>query len=238
MMITEARMPQPHDPYKTQPLLPLAAIVARPVALPLAAIVALAVVPVLLITTLLLLWGGPRPAGTPATALLPSPTLGIARVALAVGLPRAVVAYDAPDGRVVGALEPGRTYRVTARSRLAWLQLDVAPPGAPANLVWVAAHELPELGLTAGLADLAPPAPTPAPQIVYVAVPGPAAPPAPAPADAPALPEPTRAPTTTYLIPPATPAPRSVVVRPFPTAPPCRLRELGSTLRICNGLTP
>ncbi|NTU83552.1 MAG: hypothetical protein HGA45_29980 [Chloroflexales bacterium] len=135
----------------------------------------------------------------------------------------------------MGALEAGRAYVVTARSGLAWAQLDVALPGAPANQVWVSAAEVPELSVAANVADLATPMPAPAPQVIYVAAQPGAPTPAPAAEVASQLePEPTPA----YLIPPATPAPRSVVVREFPTAPPCRLGEVGSALRVCNGVVP
>lgn len=222
----------PNDPYQTQPLPPLTQALARPVSLPLAGLIALALAPSLLVAALLL-WADPAPSAPPALGLLPSPTLGIARAAApAHGLARATVAYDAPGGAPIGALEPGRAYRVIARAGLAWVQLDVAGPGEAPNLVWVAAGDIPEVAAVAGLADLATPAPTAAPEIVYVAAPAPArpAPAAPA-AEAPA-------PTSGYLLPPATPAPQPMVVRAFPTAEPCTLREVGASLRVCNGIVP
>ena len=48
-------------------------------------------------------------------------------------LDRAVVAYSAPDGAVVGALEPGRAYTVTARLSTRWVQIDAVGGG----LIWV-----------------------------------------------------------------------------------------------------
>ncbi len=48
-------------------------------------------------------------------------------------LDRAVVAYSAPDGAVIGALEPGRPYTVTARLSTTWVQIDAMGGG----LVWV-----------------------------------------------------------------------------------------------------
>lgn len=216
----------PHDPHKTQPLSPLPPLtqtLARPIALPLPALVILALGPALLVAATLLLWGGiGRPAPAPAL-LVASPTPALARGAAGPSLSRATVAYASPGGAVVGALEPGRGYAVTARSGLDWVQLDVARPGEPANLVWVAAADVPEVAGVAGLADLATPAPSPTAQVVYVAAPAePAAP----------------APTQTYILPPATPAPQPIVMLPVPTTPPCSLRELGAVLRPCNGIVP
>src|SRR5262245_51260692 len=54
------------------------------------------------------------------------------------GLGRAVVAYSAPNGDVLGAIEQGRAYRLVARSGLDWLQLQVDGSG----LIWVKAQEL------------------------------------------------------------------------------------------------
>jgi hypothetical protein len=171
--------------------------------------------------------------------MLATPTLGLSRsvgvvAAQAPGLPRALVAYAEPNGLVIGALEPGRPYRLVARSGLAWAQLDVAYAGAPPNLVWVRAEELPELRALA-VADLSTPVPTPAPPVRYVAAPAAPAPAAPAPpSDLAPLPEQP----PVYLIPPATPRPRSVVIAPYPTTAPCRIGELGAAFRICNGVTP
>jgi hypothetical protein len=87
-------------------------------------------------------------------------------------LTRAVVAFDAPDGQVLGAIEGGRRYRVLARSGLSWAQLDVDGSGA----VWV---RLAELDALAGALDLATPVPTPPPQVRYItSLPAPAPPPA------------------------------------------------------------
>jgi hypothetical protein len=72
-------------------------------------------------------------------------------------LDRAVVAYAAPDGAVLGAVEAGRPYTAVARWNTTWAQLDVGnqtPDGQPAP-IWVRLGDLP--GLTvAGLPDLAP----------------------------------------------------------------------------------
>src|SRR4051812_25779904 len=39
-------------------------------------------------------------------------------------LRRAVVAYDAPGGNVIGAIEQGRAYTILARFGVDWLQID------------------------------------------------------------------------------------------------------------------
>jgi len=48
-------------------------------------------------------------------------------------LDRAVVAYSASGGAVIGALEPGRPYTVTASLSTTWVQIDAMGGG----LVWV-----------------------------------------------------------------------------------------------------
>jgi hypothetical protein len=73
-------------------------------------------------------------------------------------LRRAVVAYDSPNGNVIGAIEQGRAYTVLARFGSDWLQADVVGSGA----VWLKADQV--LDLPADLVDLAP---TAAPVIVY-----------------------------------------------------------------------
>ncbi len=218
----------PSDPYKTQPLTPITQTLSRSVTLPVPIVVALTVILALLLVTLMLVWNSILVPTSVPVVLLATPTLGIARgvasphvVALPRALAHAAVAYAAPSGAVVGALEPGRAYAVTARSGMAWVQINVARSGETSNLVWVATADVPEVDAVVALSDLATPAPTTTPQIVSVAVS--------------IAPNPT---TSTYLIPPATPAPRSVVMRTVPTALPCTLRELGSVLRICNGVTP
>lgn len=92
---------------------------------------------------------------TPALQLLPTPQPA------GDVLPRAVTAYAAPGGAILGAIEPGRPYAIVARAGSEWLQLNVQDSG----LVWV---RWADSGLVpAGeLADLTP-AP---PQVVYVEV--------------------------------------------------------------------
>jgi hypothetical protein len=53
-------------------------------------------------------------------------------------LARAVVAYDAPDGKVLGAIEPGRPYQLLARSGTAWVLLAIEGSG----MVWVRRDDL------------------------------------------------------------------------------------------------
>lgn len=224
------QMTTPTDPYKTQRLTDLAREAARPITLPAYALILPALALILVLGLTLFITAQPRQQTTAAPRLrVATPTLGLVAPTLAPALAHALVAYAAPDGLVLGALEPGRPYRLVARSGVTWAQLDVAAPGQQANLVWVRAETLPELRGIA-VADLATPLPTPAPQIIVVAAPT-VAPVAPVQAEA-------LAPTPVYLIPPATPAPRSIVMREFPTAAPCRLNEVGSVLRICNGVTP
>jgi hypothetical protein len=85
----------------------------------------------------------------------------------ALALARPVVAFDAPHGAALGALEAGRPYAV-AQERDGWRQLDAAGSG----LVWVRAWEMD--GTPAPLptpqptAAPAPPRPAPAPVVAPV----------------------------------------------------------------------
>jgi len=97
------------------------------------------------------------PAVAPPTA---APAAQVAAVAPNT-LRRAVVAYDAPAGSVLGAIEQGRAYQVLARYGADWLQAEVAGSG----IVWLRADQV--LDLPADLANLQP---TAAPQIVYEVV--------------------------------------------------------------------
>jgi len=110
-------------------------------------------------------------------------------------LARAVVAYAAPGGKVLGAIEPGRGYALLARSGTAWVQLAIDGSGR----VWVRRDEL------EGVVDIATPLPTEQP-IGIAAEQQRAAP------DAIAA---TAAPTTPAGVPPApTPTvPRTIVYR-------------------------
>lgn len=99
----------------------------------------------------------PLPNGPPPTAV---PAAQVAAV-LPNGLRRAVVAYDSPNGSVIGAIEQGRAYTVLARFGADWLQADVTGSG----VVWLKADQV--LDLPAGLADLQP---TEAPSVIYQVV--------------------------------------------------------------------
>jgi hypothetical protein len=106
-----------------------------------------------------------QPANTPAAAPTNAPAATSAAIAsnppaaspLPVGgLQRAVVAYAAPDGAVIGPIEAGRAYTPTARLGLEWTQIDATGSGK----VWIAARELQP---DPALADLTPPTPIPQP---------------------------------------------------------------------------
>ena len=87
------------------------------------------------------------PVSVPDQAgISPTPTLGVPAVKApqTPRLEKAVIAYDAPDGSELGALEPGRSYTVVARYGAAWAQLDA--PGS--GLVWVKAVDI---GAQAGI---------------------------------------------------------------------------------------
>lgn len=131
----------------------------------------------------------PRPAPTPASPIImiataPAqlvPTAAPPMQQVAAVLPntlrRATVAYDAPEGNVLGAIEQGRAYSVLARYGADWLQADVTGSG----VVWLRSADV--LDLPADLADLQPP---PAPVVIerpiYVSAPVEAVP-TPAPAE-------------------------------------------------------
>jgi hypothetical protein len=83
-------------------------------------------------------------------------------------LGQSVVAYDAPGGAVLGAVEAGRGYELAGRAG-AWVQVDVAGSG----MVWLRASDLPGVDLP-GLPDLATPTATPEPPTPQPATPQPA----------------------------------------------------------------
>lgn len=115
---------------------------------------------------------------------------------------RAVVAYDAPDGAALGAIEQGRAYQVLARFGAEWLQADVVGSG----VVWLRQADV--FDLPVDLADLQPP---PAPAVVYVAAPQV---PAEQPPAAPELAAPTPAPEQQYAVTsaPAAPPQQTVIL--------------------------
>jgi len=94
----------------------------------------------------------------------PRPTADVAKAAAVAPntLGRAAVAYDSPNGSVIGAIEQGRAYTVLARYGADWLQLNVSGSG----VVWLRSVDV--TGLPADVADLAP---APAPAVVYVSAP-------------------------------------------------------------------
>jgi hypothetical protein len=96
------------------------------------------------------------PAVMPPTAV----PIQVAAV-LPNALRRAVVAYDAPAGNVLGAIEQGRSYAVLARFGSDWLQADVMGSG----VVWLKADQV--LDLPPGLVDMQP---APQPQVIYQVV--------------------------------------------------------------------
>jgi hypothetical protein len=135
-------------------LLLIGLIVGRIRSMPSAAVQPTPPLPVIIIAS-------PLPQGPVPTAVPPA-----AQVAAYApnALRRAVVAYDAPGGNVLGAIEQGRTYTVLARYGSDWLQANVDRSG----VVWLKADQV--LDLPADLVDLEP---TPAPVVierpVYVA---------------------------------------------------------------------
>jgi hypothetical protein len=131
----------------------------------------------------------PAPVILVATPL-PATFIPIAASSVELLLLRAVVAYDAPDGTVLGATLPGRPYQLVARSGAAWVLLAVEDSGS----VWVRRDEL------EGVVDLA--APLPSAQTIVItneqqrtapdALPATTAPPTPTgapPASAPTVPQ-------------------------------------------------
>ena len=122
----------------------------------------------------------PKAIPTPALAIIiatppPAPPTSVPVQQVAAVLPNtlrgAVVAYDAPDGTVLGAIEQGRTYQLLARFGAEWLQADVQGSG----VVWLRTDQV--LDLPAGLADLEPPpAPVVIERAIYVSAPVLAAP--------------------------------------------------------------
>jgi hypothetical protein len=94
----------------------------------------------------------PRSAATPAAAALAPATLPVPAVNPTVSptvaaLARAIVAYDAPGGSPIGALEPGRSYQMI-EERNGWRQLAMTPGGA----IWARTWEMD---------GIPPPTPTP-----------------------------------------------------------------------------
>lgn len=144
---------------------------------------------------------------TPRAEVMPTPAAQAAAL-LPHTLHSAVVAYDAPAGNVIGAIEQGRGYTLLARYGVDWLQADVQGSG----VVWLRAAEV--LDMPAGLADMQPPpAPVVVERPVYVSAPAYRAanePPA------------ATAPETSYEItsaPPSSDSPAAPAAAPAPAAP-------------------
>ncbi|WP_165360851.1 hypothetical protein [Candidatus Chloroploca sp. Khr17] len=114
-------------------------------------------------------WPRPEPVALPDATNPAPPT---AATAARPVLPRAVVAFAAPDGVAVGALEPGRPY-TTLTTQDGWLRIAADGSGT----VWIRAWELTGSG---------PPTATPTATALPTATPRPAPPPPAAPV-APAL---------------------------------------------------
>lgn len=121
----------------------------------------------LALATWVLLTGGltgglpPQAAATSAAAALASATLpdpGAAPTVTPTGaaLTRAIVAYDAPGGVPIGAMEPGRPYQVI-EERDGWRQLMMTPGGA----IWARAWEMDGLPPPTLTPTAPPPSPVP-----------------------------------------------------------------------------
>lgn len=129
-------------------------------------VAALAVV-ALLALAVVALRGQASPAPAAAAVASEAPT-----GSPAARLPRAMLAYGAPDGAPMSALDSGRPYAVVGRSGDGWLQLDVGEP----KPVWVRAWDGAAFGAVPDLATPTPePTATPVPYTpAYVPLPDPA----------------------------------------------------------------
>jgi hypothetical protein len=87
---------------------------------------------------------------------VPATLLPLVAPSAELRLMRSVVAYDAPDGKVLGAIEPGRRYELLARSGAAWALLAFEGSGR----VWVRRDEL------EGVVDVATPLPIEQPIVI------------------------------------------------------------------------
>ncbi|MEM8534391.1 MAG: hypothetical protein AAGF95_26325 [Chloroflexota bacterium] len=106
--------------------------------------------PVLIVST-------PTPTRTPVVTVTP-----LAHTQLTESqLNAAVVAYDAPDGNVLGPIDAHRAYTITARYGTDWLQADIVGSG----LVWIRSREIGTVTIAAALPDLRP---VPTAEVVYV----------------------------------------------------------------------
>lgn len=122
------------------------------------------------------LWRAPVPALPAAASATPTERAATSASGEATDAPgqsarldRAMVAYSAPEGDVIGAIEPGRAYTVTARLNTTWVQIDTVGGG----LVWVHADAIRLApSLIAAVPDLATPTarPTAAPPPIAIPV--------------------------------------------------------------------
>jgi hypothetical protein len=121
---------------------------------------------IVLVVVLVAIWPA-RPEAPSVAMPTPAPVILVATTVPATPVPilassaelhlvRAVVAYDAPDGKVLGAIEPGRPYQLVARSGAAWVQLAIEGSGS----VWVRRQDL------EGVVDVATPLPTAEPIVI------------------------------------------------------------------------
>jgi hypothetical protein len=98
----------------------------------------------------------PTPVPVILVATMPATPILVIAPSAELRLARAVVAYDAPEGTVLGAIEPGRPYQLLARSGAAWMQLAIEGSGT----VWVRRQDLEDV------VDLATPHPTAQPIVI------------------------------------------------------------------------
>lgn len=115
-----------------------------------------------------------RSAPTVAAGGASAPTPASATTTAAA---RLLVAFAAPDGAALGAIESTREMTATAHAGDGWVQADVAGSG----LIWLRASDVPEL---AGIGPDLAPRPT-QPAATQRPIVAPAAPPLPAPTDPP-----------------------------------------------------
>jgi hypothetical protein len=95
---------------------------------------------IVLVVVLVGMWRALRDAPSSMQQVTPAPVILVATTVPATPIPivapsaelrlaRAVVAYDAPDGTVLGTTLPGRRYQLLARSGAAWVQLAIDGSG-------------------------------------------------------------------------------------------------------------
>jgi hypothetical protein len=80
----------------------------------------------------------PAQAATASTTSTAVPSPGPTSTPTIYTLERSVKAYGAPDGNLIGSLEPGVEYIIIDRSGSEWLYIEAAPP---TNRVWIRAAD-------------------------------------------------------------------------------------------------